>query len=275
MVAIILMTLIAPSRAVTYQPQDTWGDSVWALRQAVQTYNTQSTFKSFQSNVIRTGQKPQKVILPLHNIRSIALIATGVPTNRSSHAVWCDGVLIATDGSSKPLSQLKPTYAKVGSDKLRIDRGYNNKPLSIAGRTFKNGYLAHANSKLVFELDKEYDRLEIYIGINDTAASGGRAIFAIQDATVNYETLWKKLTADFPVECARAQRDMGLPRCLTLLDPDGPIKFGEEDFKALQEDLQPNDKTMRRKLDEILAQPNSVERHKSLLRTYGFAAQNA
>ena len=141
MITLILMVLIAPLRAVTYQRQDTWGDTVWAVRQAVQAYNEQATFKPFQSNVMRTDQTAHKVILPLHGIRKIALIASGIPTNKSSHSVWCDGVLTSADGSSKLLVELKPVYAKVGSDKLRSDRGYDNKPLSIAGKAFEHGFL--------------------------------------------------------------------------------------------------------------------------------------
>ena len=272
---LIVIVWFAPLGAVTYQPQETWGDSVWAVRQAVEAYNEQSTFKPFGSNVMRAGQKPQKVILPLKGIRKIALIATGVPNNKSSHAVWCNGVLTSADGSSKPLAQLKPVYAKVGSEKLRINSGYDNKPLSIGGESFKQGFLAYADSRLVFELDKAYDQLEIYIGINDTASSGGRAKFAIEDASTDCEPLWNKLIGDFPVECARAQRDMGLARCLSLLDPDKRFEFGSDDFKALKEDLQPNDQTMCRNLEEILAQGDSSARRRVLLRTYGLASQKA
>lgn len=272
---LILIAWVAPLGAVEYQPQDTWGDSVWAVRQAVQAYIEQSTFKPFHSDVMRARQKPQKVILPLNGIRKIALIATGVPNNKSSHAVWCNGVLTIADGSPTPLARLKPVYAKIGSEKLRVNLGYDNKPLSIAGKSFKHGFLAHADSRLVFELDKAYDQLEIYIGINDTAASGGCAVFAIEDASTDCEPLWNKLVADFPVECARAERDMGLQRCLSWLDPDKLFEFAVDDFKALKEDLQPNDQTMCRKLDEILAQHDSDARRRALLRTYGLASQKS
>ncbi|MBN2376261.1 MAG: PQQ-binding-like beta-propeller repeat protein [Sedimentisphaerales bacterium] len=272
---VISMVWICPVGAITYQRQDTWGDTVWAVREGVQAYNEQVKFKPFHSELLQTGQAPQKVVLPLHGVRKIALIARRTSGTSYSHATWGDGVLKSADGSSKLLAEFRPVYAKIGKGKLLTDQGYDNKPLKIAEKTFQHGFLAHTNSKLIFEFDSAYDYLEIYIGINNTAAPGGGAKFDIEDASVDFVALWNKLSEEFPAECIRAQQDIGRERCLVLHDPDKPFEFGAGDFEALIEDLRPNDLTTRRQLDEILTRADSASRCKALLNAYSRATQKA
>jgi hypothetical protein len=65
------------------------------------------------------------------------------------------------------LDNISPDDVSQDYGTLQVNRGINGKTLSIAGKTFQHGLGTHANSKIVYELQGEYERFEAKVGVDD------------------------------------------------------------------------------------------------------------
>ena len=68
------------------------------------------------------------------------------------------------------LSDLRPVGAQQGYGELQVDKGLQGTPLKVAGRTFAHGLGTHAPSEVVFDLQKGYDRLVAWVGVDGEVA---------------------------------------------------------------------------------------------------------
>jgi hypothetical protein len=111
--------------------------------------------------------------------RQLVLAAHGYSWGQ---AVWGEPVLIGADGSTTRVAKLKPASFEVGWGQFTIDKGPDGQPLRVADRTFTDGLFAHAESRVIYKLDRAYIRFEAWIGVNHTAGKQGNVTFEVYDA---------------------------------------------------------------------------------------------
>ncbi len=188
-----------------------------------------------RSAPLRGGQAAQRISADLGGARLLALRATGYSWGQ---AVWGEPLLIAADGSTQRLARLAPEKVHVGWGSFGVGRGPDGRPLSVAGRAMADGFFAHADSHLVFRLDREVVRFESWIGINDTAGPRGEVVFEVCDpAAVEWDLTVARLRRGFTRDCfAWLRRVLDAPRGSGA---DGAVLRGtlagyERDFDTLR-----------------------------------------
>ncbi|HEY3321243.1 MAG TPA: NPCBM/NEW2 domain-containing protein [Planctomycetota bacterium] len=137
--------------------------------------------KTAEIDGLKGGEEPRKFTFNLEGTEKLTLIATGYSWGQ---AVWGEPRLIAADGSQKKLVELKPDSATVGWDTFRVNQGPDAKPLKVGSRELADGFFAHADSQLIFKLDRKYVRFEALVGINCTAGKQGKVKMMAGDAGV-------------------------------------------------------------------------------------------
>ena len=65
-----------------------------------------------------------------------------------------------------PLGGLVPDSVQQGWGELQTDRSVGGKPLEIGDRKFAHGLGTHANSELVYELERPCERFEAWVGVD-------------------------------------------------------------------------------------------------------------
>lgn len=65
-----------------------------------------------------------------------------------------------------PLSELDPILARQSWGQLATDQSVSGKPLQIGDRKFATGLGTHANSELIYDLERAFDRFEAWIGVD-------------------------------------------------------------------------------------------------------------
>lgn len=127
-------------------------------------------------------------------------------------AVWANAKLVAADGSSVWLNDLKSIFKKTGSGSLRFNENAKGQDVVMKGKTYKRTIMANANAQIVVPLDKKYTRFEAEIGL-ENRSSAGTVIFRLQGITGAEAA--SDIVAKYPTEA-------------TLFLP-----FGGSDMKAL------------------------------------------
>ena len=82
-------------------------------------------------------------------------------------AVWANAKLVAADGSSVWLNDLRSTFKKTGSGNLRFNENAKGQDVVMKGKTYKRTIMANANAQIVVPLDKKYTRFEAEIGLEN------------------------------------------------------------------------------------------------------------
>lgn len=90
--------------------------------------------------------------------------------------------LIATDGSSVWLNDLKDTFKDTGTGRPVFNANAKGVPVIMKGKTYERTIMANANSQIIVPLDKKYVRFEAEIGL-ENRSSAGTAIFRLQGIT--------------------------------------------------------------------------------------------
>ncbi len=112
--------------------------------------------------------------------------------------IWGDARLVAKDGSTVWLGDLRPVTVRVGWGQLLVDRNWQNEPLRIGDRKFEHGIWVHADSDVCYALDGKFERFEAWVGM-DAARPVGVARFKVMFEDPNLsDEIWRRLEADFP-----------------------------------------------------------------------------
>lgn len=100
-------------------------------------------------------------------------------------------------GLELSLSDLALTGSSVGWDKLHRDATYDGSPLTLLvdgeERDFGRGLFAHAPSTICLNDVRDYgfERFEAWVGVGDTARSGGRRALVVFKVVGDGEVLWQ------------------------------------------------------------------------------------
>jgi len=165
-------------------------------------------FKPWDSGVMRGNAPGKPVSVALNAAEGMCLVGKCVQGTGNCH-IWGDPVLIAADGTRTPLTSLKPVSAKVGWGSLLQNRNWQNHPLRIGKREFKQGVWVHADSEVFYRLGGKYERFEAWVGC-DKDRPVGAARFQVLDRRPDAPSdLWRRIAKDFPVEAKWFADDLG------------------------------------------------------------------
>lgn len=156
-----------------------WPESVAAYKAKA----TKGLKATAESPVMKARQDAQKLTVDVTGAENLMLVTSATPDgNSNDHAVWANGRLIAKDGSSVWINDLKPVYQKSGWDGLEVlyDRNVGGKPVEINGQKFDHTILIHATGYLVLPLNKKYVRFETEVGLDNGASPAGSVLFRAQ-----------------------------------------------------------------------------------------------
>ncbi len=119
-------------------------------------------------------QQVWKPALPLGGtlaavLAAISFCATGFATAASELRV------------TTPLTELEPLSARQDWGQLASDQSVWGKPMQIGNRKFAAGLGTHANSELVYDLERAFVRFEAWVGVDAAVAGypGGSVVFKV------------------------------------------------------------------------------------------------
>lgn len=162
--------------------QTAWSESVAdAKEQAFQ--ELKKTCLPIASKVVKAKTAAIPFEVDVTGLDEIVLYTWGtVDGNNDDQAVWANAKLIAVDGSFIWLNDLKDSFKKTGSGKLRFNENAKGQVVTMKGKQYKRTILANANAQIVVPLDKKYTRFEAEIGL-ENRSSTGTVIFIAQGIT--------------------------------------------------------------------------------------------
>ena len=191
--AIVLQTVTAaqaPKKQVA-APAPTWVELAIAYKADLQKRQAATGFPIESGEV---NYKELKTIsADVTNLAQISLVVKpGSKGKFTDNALWINGKLIAKDGSTVKLTDLKI------SGHNRLNRNTHNHPTEINDVKITNSVLSNQNGYISVPLDKKFVRFEAEIGIDDEG-NKNPAIFSIQSETGEAE--FADLEKRFPEEC--------------------------------------------------------------------------
>ncbi len=198
-----------------YVKKDTWVQTMLAARATLAAMSGQraeaTSAKPFLSEPIAGDGPGQAISVSVSGVQTMRLVSVMVEGKGNCH-IWGDARLIAKDGSQTRLSSLTPTYVSVGWGDLLKDENWLHKPLAIGQRTFEHGIWVHANSDVCYRLDKKYERLEAWIGMDAHRAAGQARFQVLFDTPDLAPQLAARISRDFPEPSKWLAEDSGRKR---------------------------------------------------------------
>lgn len=186
-----------------YQKKATWHETMIVAREALVEQERSQTdhvrLQTFTSEVVNGGKPAIRISVPVAGVDELFLYVTGAPEVIYGAATWADVKLIDADGKETRVCHMKSF--KVLDGRHDIDRNLKagvSGPLHIAGRRFDHGIHVYAPSKIRIGLDRPYERLEAWVGIDDWVGDHGAVRFHVTDAAgAKRMDLWTRLAMDF------------------------------------------------------------------------------
>lgn len=183
--SLILVSLLLSFSLVSQaQPKqkkvDNWIDAAVKLKAELRATQAKVNLP-VESAWMKSKEKAMPLSADIKGQDKLVLITAGGPDGSDyDWATWGNARLIKADGTSIWLEELKPVYSVAGYDKVRINRDFNNRPISMGGKDYEHTLLCHANGVIVYDLNKEYVRFEAEVGIAN-GSNTGSAYFRISN----------------------------------------------------------------------------------------------
>jgi beta-galactosidase len=136
--------------------------------------------KIFESKLFRKNDDDQKVNLEISKYNEIYLIVKdGLDGTKEDHANWADAKFITKNNDIIYLSDLTPVSWQQGWKELGKDRSVGGNSLTINNQKFSKGLGTHSLSKIIYQIPKDVDKFECFIGIDQESGEKGSVIFQI------------------------------------------------------------------------------------------------
>lgn len=160
----------------------TWAESI-AVAKNQANAEMQKTCLPVASKIIKAKAAAEPFSADVTGLDEMVLYTWGTVDGTSDdQAIWANAKLIAADGSSVWLNDLKDTFKKTGSGSLRMKGNAKGEPVIMKGKRYDRTIMANANAQIVVPLDKKYVRFEAEIGLENRSSSG-TVIFRLQGIT--------------------------------------------------------------------------------------------
>ena len=195
-----------------YVKNGDWHATLLASRQRLMEAERQGAITPmpmFVSEIVRGGELARKISVKIGGQKELTLYVLGAPEVLYGAGTWAEAMLIGADGTQTRLSSLRGVKLAEGQISLdcNLKSGVSG-PLVIAGRQFEHGAHVYPNgvSKVKVFLEREYERLEAWIGIDDWVGKNGAVRFVVADpAGAARMDLWALVERDFADELSRRQ----------------------------------------------------------------------
>lgn len=158
----------------------TWAQSIAAAKQQAEA-EMRKTCLPVASEVIKAKTAPVSFSADITGLDEMVLYTWGtVDGTGDDQAVWANARLIAADGSSVWLNDLKDTFKATGN--LRYNENAKGQTVIMKGKSYTRTILANANTQILVPLNRKYTRFEAEIGLENRSSSG-TVIFRLQGIT--------------------------------------------------------------------------------------------
>lgn len=213
-----------------------WSEKIAAAKQNAYEQMKKNSLP-VSSKVVKAKQAAERFTADVTGLDEMVLYTWGtVDGTTDDQAVWANARLIAADGSSVWLNDLKDTFKDTGTGRLVFNANAKDVPVVMKGVTYERTIMANANAQIVVPLDKKYVRFEAEIGL-ENRSSAGTVIFRLQGITGR--ELSEDIIAGFPAESAQF------------------LPFAGSDMKALVTTYDANiEKHIARSVVDLLADKN-------------------
>ncbi|MCH5372816.1 MAG: NPCBM/NEW2 domain-containing protein, partial [Planctomycetes bacterium] len=197
-----------------YVERATWAETMLASRAAYLQWQRSDQpsgdgkLQPFVSEPIAGDGSGQAVSVNIRGSRWLRLVTVLEQGGGNCH-IWGDARLIASDGSTTWLSDLKPSSVIVGWGDLLTDRNWQDHPLKIGERQFEHGVWVHANSDVCYRLNGKYERFEAWAGMDADRAIGQARFKVLFTGPEVLPEIWKRIAAAFPVQSRWFREDAG------------------------------------------------------------------
>ena len=150
-----------------------WLMLLFAFATVVRAEPPEPGFETVTSGIMKDGTAAKQLTVDLQGASDLYLVATyGGDSHDYDQAIWADPVLYDAEGQAEDLTTWTPKRVQVGWGRLIVNQDHQGRKLSIAGKTFERGFWAHAPSLLHFELDGQYEKLTVWVGLTTGAIRG-------------------------------------------------------------------------------------------------------
>lgn len=215
-----------------------------------------ATNRVARSGEMLGGKPARQLLFDVTGVKTLVLSASG---HSWGQAVWGEPVLVSADGARTRLTDLPPAAAQVGWGEFSTNRGPDGQALKIAGRVFTNGFFAHADSFLSFDLDAKFVRFESWVGINDTSRKQGKVVFEARDKEgFEWQQLVERMRRGFTRDCLASLRralEQEQPRdrqrALRAVTLARQLEPFEKDFNGIRRALDTEPEPLRARLSEL------------------------
>ncbi|MEN8127286.1 MAG: DUF4838 domain-containing protein [Planctomycetota bacterium] len=134
-----------------------------------------------KTGIMKRNDPAQHLKLPVSDVTLLKLIVKdGGNGNANDHADWADAKLIDAEGNVTYLSDLEPVRVSQGWRTLGIDKSVLGNQLKIGTQKFDKGLGSHANSEILYKLNKKYKYFETYIGVDSGAGGDASVVFHVE-----------------------------------------------------------------------------------------------
>jgi hypothetical protein len=138
------------------------------------------------SEVMRSGDAPRFVTVPLKGGTRLRL-----RVGYADDHPWADWVdlgeprLVRADGTMVKLGELEPAKKFQVYEDVTVNIRDDDGPLVVGGRTFADGLGLRSEAEVIWEIGEDFDRLEMWMGINDRAAQNAQLIQGTATVTLD------------------------------------------------------------------------------------------
>ncbi len=226
-----------------YVRRSTWWETLLASRKAASEAGHQGILP-YKSPVLRQKDGPQHIRIKVSGLKQMVLVCTTGGDNYDyDDSIWADPTLVAKDGQSIRLMDLRAAETKVGYLELFTNRNYTGKKLKIGEREFDGGFWAHAPSRLVYNLDGKFEWFDTWFGLDALATVSGTSEFIIaadsesarlaENEPAGEIGLQAMLQRDFPNP--ELQKEISRELSLGIWDgirPDGQLGLVRERYRS-------------------------------------------
>ena len=258
-----------------YVRKQSWSETMLATRTRLHECTQPPAPGSFTSDVLKGQDEARQIEVPIEAFDDLWLVTDdGGNGIGCDHSAWGNPELVDSQGKALSLTTFRPVFAKVGWSRLWINQDVERKRIRILGKEFENGFFAHAESRLRFDLrdiekttGRDFVLLRTWIGLASTGRGHGSCRFRVLpglDRGSVIAALWRLVQQDFPRKCEAFSDAVGPGLRQWWLDEHTATVENSAVVRVLDQ-LKPHDRRLRDRFAELSASEQNSARLERLV----------
>lgn len=178
----------------------TWSETVLEYQKILSEHLKSTDFTPYQSPVLKIRDYAYKINVDVSDMDYIKLVVGGtIDGNTKDHAAWGKARFIDKNGHVVYADEV-PVWKEIqGWSNLTFDRNLMGSEILIGNNPYDKGFAMHAEGYAIFKLDKEYERFEAEVGVEQKGGDRKSSVlFRVEDYMS--EMLMDQLEKEFPQE---------------------------------------------------------------------------